>query len=231
MPGETVLRLERVALGYGGEPILREVDLDLYRGEVLAVIGRNGSGKSTLLAGILGTLAPAPGKRVGTPTFGYSPQRGQHDAVFPFLSEEVVAMGLVGRGRLTAEERRQRVAAALDATGLTDEARTAFRDLSGGQRQRALIARALAAEPEVLVLDEPTNNLDIQGQSEVLAVLRRLNSRGATLVLVSHDLRLVRAVGDRVAMLQDQRVTLVDPDVVENPEAISALLGLEDAFK
>ena len=106
---EPLLSLEGVSLGYGGEPILLQIDLEVRRGELLAMVGRNGSGKSTLLAGLLGTLAPLAGKRIGAPRLGYAPQRGEFDPVFPFLSEEMVAMGLLGRGRRSREERQAMV--------------------------------------------------------------------------------------------------------------------------
>lgn len=225
-----LLRLDAVSLGYGGEPILFFLDLEVRRGELLALVGRNGSGKSTLLAALLGTLPPLEGRRVGEPRFGYAPQRGELDPVFPFLSEEVVGMGLVGRGRRSREERRAKVASALATAGLTEQARVAFRDLSGGQRQRAMIARALVSEPEVLVLDEPTNDLDVQGQAEVVALLRRLHAGGTTLVVVSHDLELVRSVADRVGVLRNRQLTMVEPEDLADTARRAELLGLTAAF-
>ncbi|MEL6428330.1 MAG: ATP-binding cassette domain-containing protein [Planctomycetota bacterium] len=226
MQDAPLLRLEGVTLGYGDDPVLTGVDLELHAGELLALVGRNGSGKSTLLAGLLGTLAPLGGSRTGAPRFGYSPQRGELDPVFPFLTEEVVAMGLVGRGRCPRSVRRDRVASALGTTGMRSEARTPFRDLSGGQRQRTMIARALVSAPDVLVLDEPTNNLDVQGQAEVAAVLRRLHGEGTTLVLVSHDLGLVGALADRVGVLRDGRLTVVPPAALAGEASRAELLGL-----
>ncbi|MEM7307353.1 MAG: ATP-binding cassette domain-containing protein [Planctomycetota bacterium] len=225
-----LLRLNRVSLGYGGAPILVDIDLEVRRGELLAFVGRNGSGKSTLLAALLGTLPPLTGTREGAPRFGYAPQRGELDPVFPFLSEETVAMGLVGRGRTGRGDRRAKVATALATAGLAEQARVPFRDLSGGQRQRAMIARALVAEPEVVVLDEPTNDLDVQGQAEVVALLRRLHAGGTTLVLVSHDLELVCAVADRVGVLRDGHLTMVEPEAIADPEARTELLGLSAAL-
>lgn len=224
--GTSLLRLDGVSLGYGDEPILVDIDLEVRRGELLALVGRNGSGKSTLLAALLGTLPPLEGTREGTPRFGYAPQRGELDPVFPFLSEETVAMGLVGRGRHKRRERCAKVASALATAGLSEQARVPFRDLSGGQRQRAMIARALVANPEVLVLDEPTNDLDVQGQAEVVALLRRLHASGTTLVVVSHDLELVRAVADRVGVLRDQRLMIVEPEALSDAAARAELLGL-----
>lgn len=226
----SLVRLERATIGYGDEPILVDVDLEVGRGELLALVGRNGSGKSTLLAALLGTLPPLAGRRFGAPRFGYAPQRSELDPVFPFLCEEVVAMGLVGRGRASRDERQASVAAALGTAGLSEQARAPFRDLSGGQRQRAMIARAMVAEPEVLVLDEPTNNLDVQGQAEVVALLRRLHEAGTTLVLVSHALELVRAIAQRVGVLRDRRLTIVEPEALSDEAERADLLGLSTSL-
>lgn len=225
-----LVRLQGATLGYGAEPVLEGVDLAVERGELLALVGRNGSGKSTLLAALLGTLTPLAGSRSGSPRIGYAPQRGELDPVFPFLSEEVVAMGLLGRGRVRRSEQRQKVAAALERAGLAEQARVPFRDLSGGQRQRAMIARALVAEPELLVLDEPTNDLDVQGQAEVVALVRRLHSAGTTLVLVSHALELVHALAQRVGVLRDRQLSIVSPEALANESARAALLGLSAAL-
>ncbi len=230
MTGVPFLRLEGVALSYGRKSVLADVDLDVQGGEVFAIVGRNGSGKSTLLAALLGTLVPVRGIREGAPRFGYSPQRGDFDPVFPFLCEEVVGMGLVGVGRFTRAERREKVRRVLGTTGLLGQGRIPFRDLSGGQRQRAMIARALVAEPEVLVLDEPTNNLDVQGQAEVIAVLRQLHAAGTTLILVSHDLGLVQTIADRVAVVRDQVVSIVSTEALADPGARAQLLGLSAAL-
>jgi len=226
----TLLRLEGVTLGYDVEPVLEDIDLEVRRGESLALVGRNGSGKSTLLAALLGTLTPLEGSRRGSPRIGYAPQRGELDPVFPFLSEETVAMGLVGRERSSRRERRAKVAAALAIAGLSEQAEIPFRDLSGGQRQRAMIARSLVAEPEVLILDEPTNDLDVQGQAEVLALLQRLSSDGKTLVVVSHDLELVRLVADRVGVLRDRRLRMMAPDVLADVPGRAELLGISSTI-
>lgn len=223
---ETLLALESATLGYDGDPILVDVSLSIERGELFALIGRNGTGKSTLLAAFLGTLAPKVGTRTGSPRIGFAPQRGELDPVFPFLAREVVAMGLVGRGRYSRGETKRLVDRALETAGLLEKAETAFRDLSGGQRQRAMIARALVAEPEVLILDEPTNDLDVEGQVEVVELIRRLNSEGRTIVFVSHALELVKKTAKRVGVLSDRTLTLVEPERLDDEVELARLLGI-----
>lgn len=227
---DLLLQLCGVDLGYGGEPILQGVDLEVRRGELLGLVGRNGSGKSTLLASLLGTLKPLRGSRSGVPRTGYSPQRSELDPVFPFLTEETVAMGLVGREKRGREERRAMVDSAMATAGLSGQAQVPFRELSGGQRQRAMIARALVADPEVLILDEPTNDLDIQGQVEVRALLRRLHRSGRTLVVVSHDLELIRSLADRVAVVRAGALSIVAPEALMDSASQAELLGLAIEF-
>ncbi|MEX1025878.1 MAG: ATP-binding cassette domain-containing protein [Planctomycetota bacterium] len=221
-----LLALDGVALGYGGDVVLADISLEIHAGELVAFVGKNGAGKSTLLAALLGTLAPLAGTKRGAPRVGYAPQRGELDPVFPFLAHEVVAMGLIGRGRRSRRDERRLVAAALATAGLTSETDVPFRDLSGGQRQRAMIARALVAEPELLILDEPTNDLDVQGQAEVVALLTALHAGGTTIVLVSHVLELVHRTAERVGVLTDGRLSFVEPSELADESRRAALLGL-----
>lgn len=189
------VEIVRAAFHYGSKPVLDGVDLTLHRGGAACLIGPNGGGKTTLLKLILGLLHPSSGQvRVfgGAPQeawtrVGYVPQDFAYDARFPIRVYDVVAMGCLGvagwgRGR----EIRQRVRAALEAVQLPGIAQDWFSRLSGGQRQRVLIARALATDPELLILDEPTSNLDAAAEQEVLAVLDRLRGQ-ISLMVVSHD--------------------------------------------
>ena len=197
-PGPLV-ELRGVRLDYGGAAVLSDVDLAVSRGDFLAIVGPNGSGKTTLLKCVLGVLAPRAGTCVVAARIGYAPQRGTLDPIWPFTVAEVVAMGLLAAGGARPDDRR--VALALDACGLTAHAGRPFRDLSGGQRQRALVARALVAEPELLVLDEPTNDLDLEGEHEVMELVRGLHAQGRTVLMVTHMLHLVGRYAERVAFI------------------------------
>src|SRR5207248_868848 len=160
-----------VRLGYGAHVVLPSVDLEVEPGDFLAIVGPNGSGKTTILRAILGVLKPLAGEMRAPEGCGYSPQRRALDTIFPFTVEEVVAMGLQGErpplSRLLPSH-RERIEKALAACGVEKLAQRPFRDLSGGQQQRSLVARALVSDPKVLVLDEPTNDLDLSGENDIM---------------------------------------------------------------
>lgn len=223
----TLLRLAGADLGYGSTRILRDVDLEIRRGELFALIGKNGSGKSTLLAALLGTHPPLFGERSGEVEVGFVPQRGELDPVFPFLAREVVGMGLLGGHAIPRKERPGAIREALSIAGLLDQAEAPFRDLSGGQRQRALIARALVSRPELLILDEPTNDLDVEGQAEVEGLILDLHREGRTLVFVSHALDLVQRTAQRVGVLRGDSLSIVEPERLDDPRERARLLGLD----
>jgi zinc transport system ATP-binding protein len=196
-----VVEVQDGTVALGGRPILRGVTLTVRAGEVVAVLGANGSGKSTLVRAALG-LTPLVGGEVrlfGTPLddftqwarVGYVPQRLGVASSVPATVREVVAAGrLARRGllRLPSAHDGSRVLDALDAVGLADRARDQVNTLSGGQQQRVLIARALAAEPELLVLDEPTAGVDAASQDAFATTLRSLVDTGVTILLVAHEL-------------------------------------------
>ena len=198
-----LITLDDVSLGYGSAPVLRHVSLTVERGEFLALLGPNGAGKTTLFRGMLGLIPPLAGRitygfdRATTPP-GYVPQKEVLDPIFPLTAFEVVLMGASGRlpplapaGRALRTRARERLAD-VGLGGLGDHP---FWALSGGQKQRVLIARALAVEPEVLLLDEPTAGIDAPAETAIMGIITRLNhERGLTVVLVSHHLRLVRSL-------------------------------------
>ena len=203
-----VIELTDVRFAYDGDLVLQDVCLEVAPRDFACMVGPNGGGKTTLLKLILGLLAPAAGRiRVfdGPPEeartrIGYMPQHAQVDLRFPVSVADVVLMGRLGRAEIMGPYRRAHRDAAWQAlreVGLYDLRQQPFGTLSGGQRQRTLIARALASEPELLLLDEPTANLDAPAESDLYELLRRLNER-LTIVMVTHDLgfvsRFVRTV-------------------------------------
>ena len=204
-----IIELENVSFTYGRVPVLDDVNVTVQRGEIVSVVGPNGGGKTTLLRLILGLLQPEKGTiRVfgDTPEsarlrIGYMPQHVQHDRDFPVSVKDVVLMGRLGHtqrrfGRYTKED-QSAARAALEKVGLLDEAGRSFAKLSGGQRQRTLIARAICAEPELLLLDEPTSNVDSRSESELADLLGQLGQQ-MTIVMVSHDLGFVSKLVRRV---------------------------------
>jgi zinc transport system ATP-binding protein len=212
-----VVSAQHAAIGYRGNAIVHDLDLDLRQGDVMAVLGANGSGKTTLLRGILG-LAPVLSGSIelfGVPVqrfaeryrLGYVPQRQAIGGV-PATVSEVVGSGRLPRKRpfamMTGQDRRI-IAAAIEAVGLSEKASQPVRTLSGGQQRRVLIARALASEPEVLVLDEPTAGVDAANQEILAATLTYLVQNGATILLVAHELGPLAPLIGRVVILRDGR--------------------------
>jgi len=188
-----------VAVGYSQrEPLLQHLNFAIGQGEFLGIIGPNGSGKSTLLKTLLGLISPLAGERIlnkEAVRFGYVPQRHVVDEIFPLTVEEVVMMGRygwIGPARRPRPQDHEQVTKALHTVGMHHLAQEPFRELSGGQKQRALLARALASEATVLVLDEPTNDLDVQGELQVMELLKQLHrEEKKTILVVSHLLNTV----------------------------------------
>jgi ABC-type Mn2+/Zn2+ transport system ATPase subunit len=208
---QPLVSMAGVALGYGRKRVLEGVGLEIRRGDYAALVGANGSGKTTLLRGILGLLRPLAGSVTRAPgvRFGYVPQGQTVDEAFPLTAHEVVAMGRYARlrplGRPCVAD-QEAVRAALSDVGARELENELFRDLSGGQKQRVLIARALAGEPDVLVLDEHTAGLDLGGEHAVAALIDRLQSERRFAVLaVSHSLNLVVNHARTIGLIRDGR--------------------------
>jgi len=209
-----LLNLDDVSIGYEGRPVLTHVTFAIERGEFVALLGPNGAGKTTLFRGILGLIPLLGGRvaysfdRAASPP-GYVPQKESLDPIFPLTTFEVVLMGTYARIpplRPVGREARRRAAERLAEVGLAAQAKQPFWALSGGQKQRALIARALAVEPEVLFLDEPTAGVDTEAERAIMDLISRLNrDRGLTVVLVSHHLRLVRELVHAAIWVEDGR--------------------------
>ena len=219
MQPETVLSLRAASFGYGDRPVLADADLVVRPGEVVAVLGPNGSGKSTLMKGILGLNELVSGSVTlfGVPSsefhdrarMGYVPQRHTLSASVRATAEEIVASGRLPRlgwlGRMRATD-RQIVARALDVVGLADRAATEVSTLSGGQQRRVLIARALASQPDVLIMDEPTAGVDAANQQVLATVLDRLADRDVTMVIVTHEVGALKHLFTRVVVVDGGRI-------------------------
>ncbi|MEU1754283.1 metal ABC transporter ATP-binding protein [Micromonospora matsumotoense] len=209
-----VIQVGHASVGYDGRPVLRDVSLTVTAGEVVAVLGANGSGKSTLIRAVLGLVPLGTGSVAlfGVPQrrfrqwhrIGYVPQRLGAGSGVPATVREVVASGrLARRGVLRPPGRADRsaVEAALRAVGLADRARDPVATLSGGQQQRTLIARALAGEPELLVLDEPTAGVDAASQEAFAGALHDFVGTGGTVLLVAHELGPLRPLISRAVVV------------------------------
>ena len=205
---EFVMRARGLGFRYGRERILVDVDLDILPNDFLALIGPNGGGKTTLVKLLLGLLRPDTGRiesRLGARRggLGYVPQFATFDRSFPLRVDEVVRMGTLGRRgplRPYAARDRRDAERALARLGLGDLARLPIAELSGGQVQRVLIARALASDPEILFLDEPTASIDPESQEGLREILLELNQR-IPIVIVTHDLGSLPRTVKNVACL------------------------------
>ncbi len=187
---------KNLSLGYDGKAVTRDVTFEVSQGDYLCIVGENGAGKSTLIKALLGLNPPISGtlERVAalkTAGIGYLPQHTEVQKDFPATVREIVLSGCVGRNGLApvyTKKQRQRAAAQMERLGLTDLKKRCYRELSGGQRQRVLLARALCATEELLLLDEPVAGLDPMVTKEMYELIEELNKSGVTIIMVSHDI-------------------------------------------
>jgi zinc transport system ATP-binding protein len=204
---EISIRFDRVSFSYGAFKVLENASFHIHQGEFIALVGPNGSGKTTALKLLLGLEQPQSGvitlfgggsaleerNRVG-----YVPQQSAYDPAFPISALEAVQMGrLMPLSRKFSAQDRAAVEEAMEQAEITDLAKRPYRALSGGQRRRTLVARALAARPELLILDEPTANMDQESEERLFATLGKLKG-SATILIVTHDTGFVSALTDRV---------------------------------
>jgi zinc transport system ATP-binding protein len=209
-----------VTIRLAGRPVLDNVDLSVDPGEIVTLIGPNGSGKTTFLRAVLGLIRPDRGevrRRAGL-SVGYVPQRVEIDRTLPLTLRRFI---MLGGGRNGA-----RLEAVAQEVGIGHLIERSFHDLSGGEAKRAVFARALLRDPDLLVLDEPTANVDVAGQAEFYDLIRRVRDRrGCGVLLVSHDLHLVMAATDRVVCLNGHVCCSGRPaSITRHPEYL-ALFG------
>jgi ABC-type Mn2+/Zn2+ transport system ATPase subunit len=216
-PGaEPVLALRGAAFRYPGGAGVAGLRFEVRAGEAVAVIGPNGAGKSTLLRGVLGLVPLVEGElRFGGRTdaadgmIGFLPQSAEVDRDFPISLAQVVMQGRyrrLGLFRWPGRHDREVVRRALETVGLADLSDRRFGELSGGQRQRGLLARALASEPRLLLLDEPFNGLDQPNRDALIETLQTLKSRGVAVIVSTHDLELARSVCDTALLINREQV-------------------------
>ena len=225
----TLVSFRDATLGYGGTPALSGLTLDVVGGGALALVGPNGGGKTTLMRAVVGGCQVLSGRvSVTASRIGLVPQSADLDLTFPVSAAEVVTMGLIGEAgwgkRITADMRR-RVSAALERVNLADRASRRFGTLSGGQRQRVLVARALVARPELVMMDEPFNGLDAPSRDIITRLIASLTEDGVGVVVSTHDLSLARDVCSRACVLASCLVALGPTNEALAPEILARAYG------
>lgn len=240
---DLVVEGRALAIGYPGRRVGADISLGIGHGEVLCLLGPNGSGKTTLFKTLLGLLLPLEGevRVLGEPVadwsraafarkVGYVPQA--HAGLFPFTVMDIVLMGRAARiERFAAPSRHDREIAAdcLAALGVSHLRERIYTEISGGERQLALIARALAQEPALLVMDEPTASLDFGNQIRVLEHIGRLRGRGIAVFMSTHQPEHALRVADRIALLAHGRlVGIGTPTAVATPARLAELYGVDE---
>ena len=243
---EVMISLRQLTMAFGSKVVLDELDLDVYKGETLAVIGPSGSGKSTVIKVLTGLLAPTSGsvQIEGQETSGFDDDAWdelrchmgvvfQYSALFDFLSVgENVAFGLRRHFKLPEEEIQHRVAALLEMVGMPGTQSMMPAELSGGMKKRVGLARALAMQPQVVFYDEPTSGLDPVMTMTISRLIRKTQQTlGVTSVLVTHDMESAYYAADRIAMLYKGKIVQVGtPDEIKrsrNPIVHAFVNGLE----
>jgi len=215
----SIIKIENLSFSYDKQKVLEDINLEVQEKDFLAIIGPNGGGKSTLLKVILGinpikegtiqTFGEVPQKNLAK--IGYVPQNTNVNTDFPIKVLEVVLMGHIGTKRPLfgyAQEEKACALGALAQVGMEEYANEKIGSLSGGQRQRVMIARALCANPKILILDEPTASIDIDGQKQIYELLQVLN-KSITIIVVSHDISVVMQYANKVAHI-NKRLTYHD---------------------
>jgi ABC-type Mn2+/Zn2+ transport system ATPase subunit len=240
---EPIIRFDHASFGFPGVIALKDISLSINTGEFLGVIGPNGSGKTTLCRAVLGLMAPIEGhlhifdcacdelRCHHRAKIGYLPQKGVVDRNFPVTVLETVMMGRYGALGLFKRPgpKDQEIAIeSLTHVGMERHKDTALGHLSGGQQQRVFIARALAQQPKVLLLDEPTTGLDITAQHNVIELVEHLHDElGLTVLLITHDINMIRSRVDRLVLLKTRLYAAGPPADVLKPEILSEVYGKE----
>jgi ABC-type Mn2+/Zn2+ transport system ATPase subunit len=235
------LTLDGVTVGYDGRPALEDVTMSVPHGAQVAIVGPNGAGKSTLFKALVGLLPVRSGRVLlhdrepggQADPVAYVPQREEIDWGFPVTVHDVVMMGRYGRlgwFRRPGAADREVVARCLDELGIAELEKRAIGELSGGQQQRVFLARALAQEPHVLLLDEPFTGVDVGAREALLTLLARLRDRGITVLVSTHDMQTAAERFELVALLNRRLIAYGAPSDVFTQEHLSEAFGGQALF-
>ena len=213
----TTIKLEKLKLGFGESTVITDASLTLDAGDFACIVGANGAGKSTLVKAILGLIKPQSGSiyylnGLAQTQIGYLPQETCVDNNFPATVEEIVLSGCLGHmgwKPFYCHKEKQHVKRSLKTLGIEDLAKKRFVDLSGGQKQKVLLARSLSATTKMLILDEPSNNLDHKSRKEFYKTLKALNrEHKLTIMMITHDLDADDLIGNKIIAIKEGRVSI-----------------------
>jgi ABC-type Mn2+/Zn2+ transport system ATPase subunit len=229
---DTLLSFADVSVGYRGRPIRPTVSFEVRRGDFVGIAGANGAGKTTILKTLLGILSPLAGRVYRDPSvrIAYVPQRERIDTIIPVTALEVAVMGRIPALpllRRAGPEDRERARETMRLVGVDRLSGRLFRDLSGGEQQLVLVARALAGNPDVLVLDEPTTAMDLAHEHTLMELLRQLNREPRlTILLVTHLLPLLMNLATTMLLLRVDAIVSGPTHEVLTEEILAALYGV-----
>lgn len=221
-----MIRFQNVSLGYGSKIILKDLNFEISKGEYIGIVGPNGSGKTTFLKNILGIISPLSGEiqKDSNIKYGYVPQRATIDSLFPLSAFDIVFMGLfssISTIKPISKESVNKVEEAISKVGINDIQNKLFYRLSGGQQQRILLARALVSKPDILILDEPTNGLDIASENSIMQLIAEIHSKSKlTVLLVSHYLQLVSQHTKLIGIINNSTFTFGKSSELLTPETL-----------
>ncbi len=210
----SLIELKNLSLGYDNITVLKDINMVIEENDFICIVGPNGSGKSTLIKGILGLIKPSKGKIIYNNLkqnfIGYMPQEVKIDSNFPASVYEIVLSGTLNRLGLKSfyTKREKQIADDnLKILGIENLKDKSFQDLSGGQRQKVLLARSLCATSKLLILDEPSNNLDAKSKQELYEIIVDLNkNHNITIIMITHDLDHDNLIGNKILSLRDDEI-------------------------
>jgi ABC-type Mn2+/Zn2+ transport system ATPase subunit len=231
-----MIKFSNVQLGYGRRPVLNALNFEIKKGDFFGIVGPNGAGKTTLLKAILGLLKPVKGEisflkngKGRKKSIGYVPQHASVDEIFPITTLDMVLMGRYAKmGLFKRPKSRDYLITEkmLKNVGMENLAKRNYKELSGGQKQRTLIARAMVSEPDVLILDEPVEGMDIQGEIAIMELIKILHSEYAlTVILVCHDLNIIANYVKTLSIIHNNTLKLGSIDSMFTEETMARVYG------
>ena len=207
----SLIELKNLSLGYDNNVVLKNINLSIDEGDFICVVGHNGSGKSTLIKGILGLIKPIKGKVIFNDLkqnfIGYMPQETRVDSNFPATAYEIVLSGTLNKTNFYSKKEKDIALSNMKLLHISNLKNKSFSELSGGERQKVLLARSLCATTKLLILDEPSNNLDSNSKKELYETIKELNDKNnITIIMITHDLDHDNLIGNKILSLRENDI-------------------------